>query len=313
MAKFPLDWMKFYPQETLADGRFQSWTMDERGAWFTLVLACWADGSIPEGVTALARFLHMDTGDVTRIWSAIGDRFVPHPSEPGRLVSPRLEDEREKALALAAKRGEAGERGATARWNKPKRAHGKRMPVPSQPDGKANAVAMANDGGVGKGSGSPPQRARLVSPFPAGQDPHPLTTAVLAALYERGLDAAPPGAGSAGRVEAAIATATLPVAVERLAAVYADPNAKRPLTFHVEAIRGEKRRPSTRGDLGADLDRWQDHLAPDEKRQVRAELVALHPDLADAPIGITGDPSVHPVAAIAEVYAKWRAVVEARA
>jgi hypothetical protein len=167
---FHLDWMKFYPQETLADGRFQSWTMEERGVWFTLVLQCWTDGSIPAGVTALARFLHMDTGEVTRIWSAIGDRFSPHPTEPGRLVSPRLEEEREKALAIASQRSDAGTKGATSRWNKPKRQHGKRMRPPSQPHNGANAVAIANDAGRGSGSGEqiPPTPQRPDRPARVG-------------------------------------------------------------------------------------------------------------------------------------------------
>jgi hypothetical protein len=70
---------------------------------------------------------------------------------------------------------------------------------------------------------------------------------------------------------------------------------------------------ATHGDLGSEIHPWPTRLTPEEKRQARAELAALHPDLADAPIGITGDPQTHPVEAIAEINARWRAVVEARA
>jgi hypothetical protein len=251
MTVFHLDWMKFYPGETLADGRFQAWTMDERGAWFSLVLQCWRDGSIPAGVTAIGRLLHVDTQDATRIWSAIGDRFSPHPTEAGRLISPRLEEEREKALAIASIRSDAGTKGATSRWHKPKPTHGKRMRQPSQTDSGANAEAVANDAGLGRGSGSThtereqppgppptPTRARLVSPFGAA-DPYPQTSAVLAALYERNLDVVPPAERSAGRVEAAIESVGIPTAIERLVAIYADPEAKKPLTYHVTAIRGD--------------------------------------------------------------------------
>jgi hypothetical protein len=164
-------------------------------------------------------------------------------------------------------------------------------------------------------AGSPPARACLVSPFPPGQDPHPLTTAVLAALYERGLDAAPPGAGSVGRVEAAIAAATLPLAIDRLAAVYADPNAKRPLTFHVEAIRGAKRQAATHGDLGAELSRWQDRLTEGDLPAARAEwreAVKADPEFADAPLGILGVSTSPAYEAIRAFNEKWRTIAEAR-
>jgi hypothetical protein len=172
--------------------------------------------------------------------------------------------------------------------------------VPEFP-GPAVPVAVA----VPVARSHPPARARLVSPFGAA-DPHPLTTAALAALYDRGLDAAPPGSNSADRVEAAIKASGLEAAVERLAAVYSDPSAKRPLTYHVDAIRGAKlpRAPDDR--------RWQDRLTPDEFHRAHAELRALHPDLADAPLGCIGDPLIHPVDAIAAVNEKYRAIAEAR-
>jgi hypothetical protein len=163
---------------------------------------------------------------------------------------------------------------------------------------------------------APPQRARLVSPFPPGQDPHPLTTAVLAALYERGLDAAPPGAGSADRVEAAIAAATLPLAIDRLAAVYADPNAKKPITFHVEAIRGVVPAKRTHGDLGAELSRWQDRLTESDLPAARAEwreAVKADPEFADAPLGILGVSTSPAYEAIRAFNEKWRTIAEARA
>jgi hypothetical protein len=82
---------------------------------------------------------------MARLWSAIGDRFIEAPGKPGRLISPRLEMERDKAEGLAKIRSEAGAKGADARWNSGNQSHGKRIAKPSQPHGKANASAMAND------------------------------------------------------------------------------------------------------------------------------------------------------------------------
>lgn len=113
-----LPWFPVYAAEMLADGRFQTWALEERGAWVTLLCYCWNDGSIPSSISTLARLLHVDTGEMSRIWSAISDRFAPIPGDPSRLTSPRLEAERDKAGQIAAKRADAGRKGATARWDK---------------------------------------------------------------------------------------------------------------------------------------------------------------------------------------------------
>lgn len=156
-------------------------------------------------------------------------------------------------------------------------------------------------------------RAALVSPYQVGQDPCPATTAVLTGLFDRGLDAAPPSERQAQRVEEAIKASTVAVAVERLAAVYADPNAEKPLTYHVDAIRGRDAKPKrpTHGDLGTDLNPWTSRLTDEEKREARAELEAITGD-EGFPVGMPGSPEVHDTAAIARVNEKWKQIAEAR-
>jgi hypothetical protein len=143
MAGIELPWMKMYPAETLSDSNFQGWDISERGAWFTLVLVAWREGSIPSDQSAIARLLHVDGGAMRGIWSAIGSRFVEHPDYPGRLTSPRLEEEREEAIALHAQKSKSGKAGAISRWGAiRKRGNGTAMALPSQDD----ATALANDG-----------------------------------------------------------------------------------------------------------------------------------------------------------------------
>jgi uncharacterized protein YdaU (DUF1376 family) len=138
-----LPWMKFYPRETLADGHFSGWSLEERGAWVTLILHNWTEGSLPSDLPALARLLHVDHQLIRGLWSAVGNRFIPHPDMPGRITSPRLEKEREAAQMLIKKRGEAGKKGASSRWDREKKRHGKRMANAYQPHASANATAMA--------------------------------------------------------------------------------------------------------------------------------------------------------------------------
>lgn len=304
-----LPWFKVYAAETLSDERFQGWAVDERGAWFTLLLTAWREGSIPGDMASLARLLHVDASAMRSLWSAIGDRFIPHPDVPGRLTSPRLEMEREEAEKLREKKSEAGKRGATSRWETEKRRHSKRMRVP-----RANgATPMANDSAqlsTAQSRTDPPPtraRARLVSPF-GEADPHPLTSAVLAGLFALGLDAAPPAAASADRVEAAVKAVGVETATERVAERLRA-GAEKPLTFHVEAIRGQKPKRRTHGDLGAELSPWQARLTPEERDAWRQEAVAIcGPDCADAPVGVVG---AH--GELTELNDRYRAIAEARA
>lgn len=139
---FHLPFFPWYAAETIADGRIQAWTLDEYAAWHKLLCHNWNDLDIPASVTELARLLRIDTQEMVRIWSVIGDRFTPVPDKPGRLWSPRLEEERDKALRLSKVRSGAGKKGATARWNKEKKPDGKRirLPMRSQCDGSADAL-----------------------------------------------------------------------------------------------------------------------------------------------------------------------------
>jgi uncharacterized protein YdaU (DUF1376 family) len=115
MAGDLLPYFKVYPAETLADERFSGWTVAERGAWFSLILHAWVNGSIPADEVSLARILHVDATAMRSLWQGIADRFIPHPDLPeGRLTSRRLEEEREDAMA----RAEAGKKGAKSRWAK---------------------------------------------------------------------------------------------------------------------------------------------------------------------------------------------------
>lgn len=114
MAGDLLPYFKMFPAETLADERFSGWTVAERGAWLTLLLHAWVNGSIPADVDAIARILHVDATAMRSHWQGIADRFIPHPDLPGRLTSRRLEEEREEAIA----RAEAGKKGANSRWSK---------------------------------------------------------------------------------------------------------------------------------------------------------------------------------------------------
>lgn len=180
--------MPFFPMyaaETLADGRFQAWSCEERGAWLTLVCLCWNDGDIPESQTVLGRLLHLDAVAMASAWSAIGDRFVEVPYKPGRLMSPRLEEERDKAETLSRKRAEAGLAGATARWDEGNKQDGNRMRLPKQAHGKGNATAMRSVCPSPSPSQPPSPSPSSSSAAPAEPTPPPTLGEHLSERYPR--------------------------------------------------------------------------------------------------------------------------------
>jgi uncharacterized protein YdaU (DUF1376 family) len=163
-----LPWFKVWAAETLSDERFQGWSIEERGAWFTLLLIAWREGSIPSDQPSLAKALHVDANAMRLLWSAIGDRFVPHLDVQNRLTSPRLEMQREEAQKLAAKRSGAGKRGATSRWAKRKRRDGKRMRLPC--DSMASGWQVDGDQNRSRSEQMKTQK-ETVAPSPAGSEP----------------------------------------------------------------------------------------------------------------------------------------------
>lgn len=142
MAGMVLPYFKMFAAETLSDGRFQGWSVEERGAWITLLCVQWREGAIPSDLTSLAKLLHVDSSAMRSLWSSIGDRFVQHPDFPGMLASPRMEEEREEALASVNQKKRAGKLGAESRWSKAKRPNGTAIAPPCG----GIADPMADDG-----------------------------------------------------------------------------------------------------------------------------------------------------------------------
>jgi hypothetical protein len=251
-----IPWFKMYAAETLSDERFQGWTVDERGAWLTLLLVAWREGSIPSDQGSLARLLHVDSNVMRLLWSAIGNRFVPHEDHPGRLTSPRLEIEREDAARLIQKRAKAGEAGATSRWHKAKRENSKR--IANACDGDATSMRFDGDqdrteqdnAGQGSAALSPREEGSAARDAIEAKHPHsasPLTDSVVRSLRASGKCPAYPSPPSRAPVEAAIAGVGVPLATSRILAAWSD--SKPWLTFYLEAITGQSgvRKPNTRG------------------------------------------------------------------
>lgn len=117
---FPLPYFLIYVEEMLSDEDFCIWTATQRGIWLTLIAHCWREGSIPSNEKILAGWCNMEPKDFSKQFIDVSTKFsivfedTPRP----RLVSPRLEHERAKALDRFNSMTKRGQAGALTRWKK---------------------------------------------------------------------------------------------------------------------------------------------------------------------------------------------------
>ena len=107
-------WFKFWAKEYLADAKVRALTYEKRGILQTLWAFAWEEGSIPADHEALGMMLGIPAKAMRTHCEWISRFFVADPSDSSRLVSPRLEMDREEADAKGAKARQS----ALQRWSK---------------------------------------------------------------------------------------------------------------------------------------------------------------------------------------------------
>ena len=166
MAKEASPAFQFYPKEFLADGNVSGMSLQERGAYITLLCICWNDGSLPTAPDRLANMVSTPLKNFAKFWPVIQVCFI---EKDGRYVHPRREREREKQAQHRRRQSDKGLRGAEKRW--PKRSTGiapaiaQAIPGDGSPVSDLlktpNPLAGAVEGGTGKPS-VPPMPESLV-------------------------------------------------------------------------------------------------------------------------------------------------------
>lgn len=133
---------QFYPKDFLTDSNVVVMSLQERGAYITLICQCWIEGSIPADEARIARLCGSPAAAFRKLWPALAPCFRPAKRGSDRLVHTRLERERLKQIEFRAEQSERGKSGAAARWRKDSAA----MPTPSPKNGTATISPMANHG-----------------------------------------------------------------------------------------------------------------------------------------------------------------------
>jgi uncharacterized protein YdaU (DUF1376 family) len=86
-------------------------SLQERGAYITLICLCWTEGSLPSDANRLARLCGIPSTMFRKLWPAIAVCF--RDAGDDRLIHPRLEREREKQTSYRRRQSDA----ATLRWS----------------------------------------------------------------------------------------------------------------------------------------------------------------------------------------------------
>lgn len=105
---------QFYATDFLSDAPVMAMTLEERGAYITLLCVAWTEQGIPDDHKKLARLLRVSARKFAEIWEALEVCWAPDGS--GRLVSPRMEAIREEMRQRSESASKAGTAGARARW-----------------------------------------------------------------------------------------------------------------------------------------------------------------------------------------------------
>lgn len=93
-----LPYYAMYPIDFDEDKHVLPMSLSEAGLYILALNEAWKRGSIPDDPKALALAIRRDPKEVKKAWTAVSSLWVGN-GEPGRLVNPRQEKERKKALA----------------------------------------------------------------------------------------------------------------------------------------------------------------------------------------------------------------------
>jgi uncharacterized protein YdaU (DUF1376 family) len=141
-AKAPA--FQFYPNDFLSDPNVMVMSLQERGAYITLICVCWTQGTLPDDKARLARLCGVPVHAFGRMWPALEPCFRKARTA-GVLVHPRLERERDKQADFRRRQSDKGKASAANRkatGNEPRLKSGDgpvAVPVQPTPQPKGNS------------------------------------------------------------------------------------------------------------------------------------------------------------------------------
>lgn len=152
---------QFYPRDFLLDGHVASMTLEERGAYITLLCLCWTEITLPIEPLRLARMMGCTAATFKRVWPALEPCFV---QADGGLSHKRLEKERAKQ----ASHRQAQKDKADKRWHGPGNATA--LPKAYRNDALLSAVSDLPSSELVKNTSSLAAHEKIQTTITTGDD-----------------------------------------------------------------------------------------------------------------------------------------------
>jgi len=92
-----------------------TWEANACGLYVRCLCKQWTHGSIPADLRILARAIHTDREELEKCWPVLAPKFIDQGD--GTLKNSKLEEVRERQIAVSEKRSQAGKLGAIAKAN----------------------------------------------------------------------------------------------------------------------------------------------------------------------------------------------------
>lgn len=118
---------QFYPNDFLSDRNVIVMSLQERGAYITLICLAW-EAPIPDDVEHIARMCGVPLTAMRKLWPALSVCFRPDPDAGGFLIHPRLEKEREKQAQYRRRQSDASKK----RWESHGNATASKRDIPAE-------------------------------------------------------------------------------------------------------------------------------------------------------------------------------------
>ena len=112
----PMQEYLWNPSQWQGSRKVQKMNWAERGLYRELMDECYLHGSIPGDSEGISDMLGDDTEVIAALWPRISRCFELDPEDPGRVISPFIEDVRTRQDAKRRVRADSGKAGADKRW-----------------------------------------------------------------------------------------------------------------------------------------------------------------------------------------------------
>jgi len=132
-----LPFFKLFAKDFMTSRAFILMNGLERGVYFSVLLAEWIDGPLPNDAQQLSRLSCITYSEFKKAWRVVSQRFKIS-DDGGKIWNKRLEDERQELTENYEQKSQVGRVAANARW------HTKRNANAMQTHGIGNASGNAN-------------------------------------------------------------------------------------------------------------------------------------------------------------------------